>query len=126
VVGTIYVGMAAAGAMLLLFTLTAHHPVTAGLSIFLIGASGSLCLPALQTRLMDVAGDAQGLAAAGNHAALNIGNALGAFLGGAVLAAGFGYTSPAAVGAVLAAAGLGVMALSRRVERRTTGPAQVP
>jgi DHA1 family inner membrane transport protein len=125
VVRTIYLGMAAAGAMLLLFTVTAHHPVTAGLSVFLIGASGSLCLPALQTRLMDVAGDAQSLAAAGNHAALNIANAIGASLGGLVLAAGFGYTSPAVVGALLAAAGLAVMALSRRVEF-ATGPAQVP
>jgi MFS transporter, DHA1 family, inner membrane transport protein len=125
VVRTIYVGMAAAGAMLLLFTVTAHHPVTAGLSIFLIGASGSLCLPALQTRLMDVAGDAQSLAAAGNHAALNVGNAIGAFLGGLVLAAGFGYTSPAVVGALLAAAGLAVMAISVRVERATV-PARVP
>jgi DHA1 family inner membrane transport protein len=119
VVRTIYLGMAAAGAVLLLFTVTAHHPVTAGITVFLIGASGSLSLPALQTRLMDVAGDAQGLAAAGNHAALNVANALGAFLGGLVLSAGYGYTSPAVVGALLAAAGLTVLAVSRRVERRT-------
>ncbi len=120
VVRTIYLGMGAAGAVLLLFTVTAHHPVTAGITVFLIGASGSLSLPALQTRLMDVAGDAQGLAAAGNHAALNIANAIGAFLGGLVLSAGYGYTAPAAVGALLAAAGLAVLALSGLVERRTT------
>ena len=52
---------------------------------------------------MDVAGDAQSLAAAGNHAALNLANALGAFLGGLVIAAGLGYTAPAFVGAGLAA-----------------------
>ena len=87
-------------------------------TIFAIGASGSIALPALQTRLMDVAGDAQGLAAAGNHAALNIADAIGAFLGGLVLSAGYGYTSPAAVGALLAAAGLAVMVVSRAVQRR--------
>lgn len=120
VVPTIYAGMAASGVVLLLFTVTAHHPVTAAVTVFFIGASGSTALPALQTRLMDVAGDAQSLAAAGNHAALNVANALGAFLGGLVLAAGYGYTAPALVGAVLAAAGLGVMLFSRRVELRGT------
>ena len=66
---------------------------------------------------MDVAGDAQGLAAAGNHAALNIANAVGAYLGGLVLAAGYGYTSPAAVGALLAAGGLAVLTVSLAVQR---------
>ena len=119
VVGTIYTGMAASGAVLLLFTVTAHHPVTAAVTVFLIGATGSTTLPALQTRLMDVAGDAQSLAAAGNHAALNVANALGAYLGGLVLAAGYGYTAPAVVGAALAAAGLVVMLASRRLELRS-------
>ena len=124
VVRTIYTGMAASGASLLLFTLTAHNAVTAAVTVFLIGLTGSTCLPALQTRLMDVAGDAQSLAAAGNHAALNVANALGAYLGGLVIAAGLGYTAPAAVGALLAAAGLGVLAVSRAVERRAAGTAQ--
>jgi DHA1 family inner membrane transport protein len=119
VVGTILAGMSAATAVLLLFTVTAHHPVTAAATIFLIGASGSLSLPALQTRLMDVAGDAQGLAAAGNHAALNVANAIGAFLGGLVLSAGYGYTAPAVVGALLGVGGLTVMVVARVVERRS-------
>ena len=50
----------------------------------------------LQLRLMDVAGDAQTLGAAMNHASLNVANALGAWLGGLVIAAGYGYRSPAA------------------------------
>lgn len=54
--------------------------MSAAVTVLLIRASGSLCLPALQTRLMDVAADAQALAAAGQHAALNAANALGAFL----------------------------------------------
>jgi len=123
VVRTIYLGLGAVTVVLLAFTVTAHHPVTAAVTVLLIGGSGSLCLPALQTRLMDVAGDAQSLAAAGNHAALNAANALGAFLGGLVIAAGFGYTSPAVVGAVLAVLGMGVLTVSHVLERREPVPA---
>ena len=121
VVRTIYLGMAASGTSLLLFSLTARNPVTAAVTIFLIGSTGSIALPALQTRLIDVAGDAQSLAAAGNHAALNMANAIGAFLGGAVITAGLGYTAPAVVGALLTAGGLAVMAVSRLAELRAAG-----
>jgi DHA1 family inner membrane transport protein len=50
-------------------------------------------VPALQARLMDVAEDAQTLAAALNHSAFNIANALGAWLGGSVIALGLGWAS---------------------------------
>jgi DHA1 family inner membrane transport protein len=53
-----------------------------------------------------------------NHAALNVANALGAFLGGLVIAWGWGYVAPALVGAVLALLGLGVAVLSGLLERR--------
>ncbi len=62
--------------------------------------------PAIQTRLMDVAGDSQTLAAAVNHSALNIGNSLGAFLGGAVIAAGWGYLAPTWLGLALVVPGV--------------------
>ena len=65
-------------------------------SVFLITALGSVLVVNLQLRLMDVAGEAQTLGAAMNHASLNIANALGAWLGGLVIAAGYGYRSPAA------------------------------
>ncbi|MGQ4597368.1 MFS transporter [Nocardia sp. R6R-6] len=87
------------------FAAAAHNPYTAALGAFLVGASGAALAPGLQTRLMDVAADAQTLAAALNHAALNIANAAGAWLGGLVIAAGLGYTAPALVGAALAATG---------------------
>ena len=79
-----------------LFVTAAHNPWTAMAGLFLIGAAGSAIGPALQTRLMDVAHDAQTLAAALNHSALNIANAAGAWIGGVVIAAGYGYTAPAA------------------------------
>jgi DHA1 family inner membrane transport protein len=88
------------------FVAAAHNPYTAGVGAFLVGASGAALSPGLQTRLMDVAHDAQTLAAALNHAALNIANAAGAWLGGCVIAAGLGYTAPAALGSGLAVAGV--------------------
>jgi len=88
------------------------------LAVFLLGATGPAMVPALQTRLMDVSADAQLLAAALNHSALNIANALGPWLGGLVIAAGHGYTSTAWVGAGLAVAGLLVETTSRLIDRQ--------
>ena len=73
--------------------------------IVLIGTGMGLG-PLLQTRLMDVAGDAQTLAAALNHSAFNTANALGPFLSGLALLAGFGLPSTGLVGAALAFGGL--------------------
>ena len=118
VVRSMYLGLGSTAIVLAVFPFTADGVVTAGLSVLLISVTGSLCLPALQTRLMDVAGDAQTLAAAGQHAALNVANALGAWLGGVVIAAGLGWTAPAVVGALLAVVGLGVLTVSTVLERQ--------
>jgi DHA1 family inner membrane transport protein len=96
-----------------------HNPWTALLVLFTIGASGSAMGPALQIRLMDVAHDGRTLAAALNHSALNMANAIGAFVGGLVIAAGYGYTAPAAAGALLCAAGMLVLTGSLVLQRRT-------
>lgn len=101
----IFVSMISMVVILAAFVAAAHNPYTAAFGAFLVGASGASLAPALQTRLMDVAHDAQTLAAALNHAALNIANAAGAFLGGLVIAHGLGYTAPAVVGAGLAVVG---------------------
>ncbi|CAG2153063.1 Inner membrane transport protein YdhP [Cupriavidus yeoncheonensis] len=93
------------------FTLTAPHPWLASANVLLIGTVVALG-PALQIRLMDVAGDAQTLAAALNHSAFNLANALGAWLGGVSIAAGLGWTSTGWVGALLAVGGLAVFAWS--------------
>jgi DHA1 family inner membrane transport protein len=99
------------------FVFAAHHVATAALGIFLVGTVVAIG-PALQIRLMDVAGEAQTLAAALNHSAFNLANALGAWLGGIAISAGLGWTSTGWVGALLALAGLGVFALAVRAERR--------
>jgi DHA1 family inner membrane transport protein len=119
VVGWLYASITALGVVLALFVVAAHNPWTALGGLFLIGAAGSSIGPALQSRLMDVAHDAQSLAAALNHSALNIANATGAWVGGVVIAAGHGYTAPAAAGALLAVAGIVVLTVSVLLQRRT-------
>ncbi|MFZ2172439.1 MAG: MFS transporter [Rhodococcus sp. (in: high G+C Gram-positive bacteria)] len=116
----LFFAMAALTALLAIFVVASRSPFTALILIFLIGAAGAAMVPGLQTRLMDVAADAQTLAASLNHAALNIANAFGAWIGGVVIAAGYGYTAPAVVGSLLAAAGLLVLAIAVAIERRST------
>ncbi|WP_295856205.1 MFS transporter [uncultured Xylophilus sp.] len=99
------------------FVFAAHHVATAAVAVFLIGTVVAIG-PALQIRLMDVAGDTQTLAAALNHSAFNAANALGAWLGGVAIAAGLGWTSTGWVGVVLALGGLGVFALALVMEQR--------
>lgn len=67
---------------------------------------------ALQTHLMDIAGDAQTLAASLNHSAFNLANALGAFLGGWVLSHNMGWLAPIWVGFVLSLGGLIVLLIA--------------
>ena len=104
-------------AVLALFPFTAGNVWTLGLNVFLIGIGGALAT-VLQTRLMDVAGDAQGLAASLNHSAFNTANALGPFLGGLAIAHGYGWTSPGWVGSLLAVAGLIIWSVSVAADRR--------
>ena len=106
-----------AAVVLTLFTFAAHHVVTAGIAVLLIGTTVAIG-PALQIRLMDVAGDAQTLAAALNHSAFNAANALGAWLGGVAITAGLGWTSTGWVGALLALGGLAIFGFSLTSERR--------
>jgi len=123
VMGTLFVCFGIFAASLAGFALTAQTPVGLFVFSFLVGGAASALSPAIQTRLMDVAGDAQTLAAAINHSALNLGNSLGAYLGGVVIAAGLGYLSPTWVGLLLCVPGVGLalvsLGLSRRDARRS-------
>ena len=101
---------------LALFPLMAGNVWTISVDVFLIGVGGALAT-LLQTRLMDVADDAQGLAAALNHSAFNTANALGPFLGGLAISAGYGWTAPGWVGALLAIGGLVFWLVSAMFER---------
>ena len=91
--------------VLLVFPLAAHSLWTILPAAFAVGTMVSLG-PPLQTHLMDVAGEAQTLAAASNHSAFNVANALGPWLGGLAISAGLGWTSTGYIGAATAAVGL--------------------
>jgi DHA1 family inner membrane transport protein len=107
----------AMGGMLLLFAAVIPFGWWALPVVFMISVVSSVLVVNLQLRLMDVAGDAKTLGAAMNHASLNIANALGAWFGGLVIAAGYGYRSPALVGVVLSAAGFLVLLASAALHR---------
>ena len=100
------------------FALFASNPVGLLVGLFAVGFAASALSPAIQTRLMDVAGDSQTLAAAVNHSSLNLGNSLGAYIGGVTIAAGFGYLSPAWAGLILCAPGILLAVFSLALERR--------
>ncbi|HEY4444381.1 MAG TPA: hypothetical protein VGN30_08850, partial [Steroidobacteraceae bacterium] len=93
--------------------------------VLLVG-TGVAIVPALQIRLMDVAADAQTLAASLNHSAFNIANALGAWLGGVAIAGGLGWASTGWVGALLAVAGLLIFAWSMKSETRNSPSPVLP
>ncbi|MEV6285460.1 MFS transporter [Kribbella sp. NPDC051770] len=122
---SLYGGLVAITIMLTTFGWLAHTRPTALLAVFLLGFSSSLLIPALQTRLMDVAHEGQSLAASLNHSTLNIANALGAWLGSLVLAAGYGYEWPSRLGAGLAILGL-LLALASGLMDRRTGRTTAP
>jgi DHA1 family inner membrane transport protein len=101
---------------LALYPVAAAHFGTVTLDVMAIGFCGALAT-VLQTRLMDVAGDAQSLAAALNHSAFNVANALGPWLGGLAIAAGFGWTSTGWVGCVLALGGFAAWVIASVTDR---------
>ncbi|ALV38820.1 MFS transporter [Streptomyces sp. CdTB01] len=110
---TLLVSMAALTATLLALGLLAGSPVAAAVLTFLLGAAGFAPVPGLITRVTDAAHGVP-LAAGANVSASNVGNALGAWLGGAAISAGLGYTAPLYVGAALVLAGLLTMAWAAR------------
>ncbi|MFF3722893.1 MFS transporter [Streptomyces erythrochromogenes] len=113
--------------VLVVFTFTARAALPAAVTLAAFGAIGFATVPPLQARVMQQAAGAPALASAANIAAFNLGNALGAWLGGLAVAHGLGWTSPTWIGAGLAAAGLGTAALSGHLDRRSgRGPRPLP
>jgi len=102
-------------AVLLFFTFAAHALWSVLLGIGLVGTMIAMAAP-LQIRLMDIAHEAPSLAAASNHAAFNLANALGPWLGGMAITAGLGWTSTGYIGAATALAGLGIFVIARRMK----------
>ncbi|WP_426245602.1 MFS transporter [Nocardioides sp. LHG3406-4] len=106
---TLYAVLVGLVVVMVLFALTASSQPLTVASLVLMGGFGFATVPGLQMRIMHWAGEAPTLASGANIAAFNVGNALGAWLGGLTIAAGLGFTSPIWVGAVLALAALLVL-----------------
>ncbi|MGW9453405.1 MFS transporter [Streptomyces sp. NPDC055632] len=115
----LFTALAALTAALLVFTVTAHSKVLAAITLSLIGALGFATVPPLQKWVLDQASAAPTLASAANIGAFNLGNALAAWLGGVVIAAGLGFTAPNWVGAILSGTALLLAFLAARLDRRT-------
>ncbi|MFT8675107.1 MAG: MFS transporter [Acetobacter sp.] len=102
----VMLALGGSAAVMLVFPVVLHNTTGLMIDVFLVPTFVTALGPALQTRLMDFAGDGQTLAASLNHSAFNIANALGASLGSMLLASHFGYGSLGIGGALLSVAGL--------------------
>jgi len=107
---------------LLAFTVLMQWPVTAAIAILIWGIASFAIVPPLQMRVMDAASDAPNLASAMNIGAFNLGNAIGAVLGGGVIGAGLGLQIVSLAGAAMAAAALVMLIAFRRQPRATACP----
>ncbi|GAA1136498.1 MFS transporter [Nesterenkonia lutea] len=124
VLGTVVVAMGLVAVFMVLFAYTAHIPVLMLIFLFLVGVSASALGPSMQTHLIDTAPDAPQLAASLHHSAFNAANALGALVGGQVIAAEMGLRAPSYVGAGAAVLGVGVALYAIRLTRRMKTPRQ--
>ncbi|MGO1745492.1 MAG: MFS transporter [Microbacterium gubbeenense] len=113
VIGLTLVGIASGGV-----AVASSWPVALAAALFVFGALSQTAVPGIQLRLLDVSGPYQAIGAALNHSALNIGNSVGAALGGVVIAAGLGYAAPAWLGIVMSFAGVGIALASFAMDKR--------
>jgi DHA1 family inner membrane transport protein len=120
---TLIVTLAALAAILVLFSATMHSLWATPAVIFAWGVASFALVPPLQVRVMGAAVDAPNLASAVNIGAFNLGNAIGAALGGGVIASGLGYPAVALAGAATSAAGLIAVILTARRNKARAVPA---
>lgn len=116
---TLLVALTGLALTLITFGLFADGRVASVVLVFLMGFFGFASVPGMITRVTDYAQGAE-LAASANVSASNVGNALGAWLGGLAISAGFGYIAPLYVGAVVVLAGLVVLSVSVVAARRAS------
>lgn len=109
--------LAALAVIMLVTPLVIGSPVGAAVILLVWGAAAFAIVPPVQMRVMQVAAEAPGLASSINIGAFNLGNAIGAAVGGAVISAGLGYAAVPVAGGLLAASGLGLVWLGRRQGR---------
>jgi DHA1 family arabinose polymer transporter-like MFS transporter len=106
-----------AATLLAIFFASGNQVLSLALT-FLAGSFALALAAPIQILMIQSSKGAEMLGASITQAAFNMGNALGAFLGGLPIAAGFGYTSPALVGVGLAVAGAGFAYVLARTMRQ--------
>ncbi|GAB2656114.1 MFS transporter [Saccharopolyspora gloriosae] len=114
---TLYVFLSLLAVSLLAFLVTSQSMVLTAINVFVVGLAGFAAIPSIQARILDEAKEAPALGSASIQSTFNIANSLGAYLGGLVIAGGFGLTAPSWVGAILAVVGLGFALLSGWLDR---------
>ncbi len=117
--------LASLALIMLLLPLALGHAPGAAIGLLVWGAASFAVVPPVQLRVMQAAAEAPGLASSVNIGAFNLGNALGAAVGGAVISLGLGYAWVSIAGGVLAALGLGLFYLGRRAGSGRTATAPV-
>ncbi|GGN61037.1 chloramphenicol efflux pump [Streptomyces albiflavescens] len=117
--GVLISGIAADTVILVALALFGQYAIAAVALSFVLGIACFYTAPALNARMFNVAAAAPTLAGATTTAAFNLGNTGGPWAGGAVIDAGFGYTSTAWAGAAMTLAAIGVALVSLRLHRRT-------
>ncbi|WP_353171246.1 MFS transporter [Acinetobacter rudis] len=105
--------------VMLVFPILATTTVGASIALFVWGVAAFAIVPPIQICVMSVAHEAPGLAASVNIGAFNLGNALGAAAGSAVLSVGMGYAEISIVGAILAAFGLVLVYYQAKTTQRS-------
>lgn len=105
-------------AVQILFGLLAGNPVIAAIALGLMGMFGFAAAPGYQHRVMRHARAAGAIASGAPIAAVNLGNALGSWIGGLVITAGLGYTSPVWMGTVATGLALTLLAVAVRAARK--------
>jgi DHA1 family inner membrane transport protein len=111
--GATAIFLAVLAAMMLVMPMVIGTRTGAGIALLIWGAAAFAVVPPVQMRVMQAASEAPGLASSINIGAFNLGNAIGAAVGGAVISLGLGYAAVPVSGGLLAAAGLGLVWLGR-------------
>ncbi|WP_019170195.1 MFS transporter [Pseudaminobacter salicylatoxidans] len=117
--GATQIFLAALAIVSLALPLVLNSHVCAAVGLLAWGAAAFAIVPPVQTRVMQAAAEAPGLASSVNVGAFNLGNAVGAALGSGVISLGYGYAAIPVAGGVLAAAGLTLVWLGRTQTART-------
>ncbi len=110
--------LVALAVVMAIFTKTSHSSVAAAVTLFVWGIAAFATVPPLQMRVVAKAAAAPNLASTLNIGAFNVGNALGAWLGGLAIARGVALDALPWVAAVVAIAALLLTWIAARLDSR--------